>query len=1283
MAVKTVVGVTSTNLNIVGGTTAKVYDGGLVLSGIVKDSGVLYVSQGGAVTKPKVSKGGSMHVSDGGKAFYAYVSNGGYLFVSNGGEASFTSIFSGGVASVYAGGTMAFTSVEKAGTLYIAGGSLDSTTMAAGAKLYVKNSGTASRTTLNTNGSIFIDGGVASVTNLKGGGIMSVSNNGSANETVIDSNGTLIVSTGGTANSTTVNGNGKMQVRDGGRADNTSIYGGLVSVCKNGTMTSVALYDDAGLCVSGGGKADSVTLSGAAEINVSTGGTATLVTVKGQGRVLVNGGLASVTTLSSGASMSVSGTGRADSVTVSNGAALIVSDGGVVTSATMWGQLEVGNGGRTEYAKVAGSVTLRNGGTMDHTTLSNTLRVVNGCVVNDTTVKSLATLHVSQGGSANNTTLEKISELHVSQGGTATGVVMTGNGKVYVSQGGTAKGITVGEGGSMCVNDGGTANGITVNGGGMVYVSAGGKVTGPITIGEVVSIPTGISAEAGAVVDFDISTVAPGSAARIDNLSQVYGSPDFTLTVSAAQRVGDYTLTNNSGNFFGTITVKSTAGAAIGTIEIDGTCTWGDYTYSLSRTEGALTLAVTSDDTTPPPAPTIKASTTSPTNRNVILTATFSEDTAQKQYSTDLVTWFEYTEPLSVSQNGMYLFRAIDGAGNESNIMTYTVANIDKKPPEAPSVELSTSNPTNKDVTITVTFSKDSVKKQYSTDGNTWRTYTGALKASKNGTWYFRAADAVGNVSGTTLKVTNIDKTAPQAPTVVASIAKATNQNVTLTANFSVDTAKKQYSSDNKTWKTYSGDVTVEKNGTWYFRGIDAAGNISKVTSFKVSNIDKTPPAAPTVTSSNPYPTNKNVKLTAKFSNDSVKKQYSTDRKTWVAYTGAISVGKNAIYYFRGIDAAGNISKHKPFKVSNIDKTPPAAPTVKSSNSTRPTNRNIKLTASFSSDSSKKQYSTDRKTWVAYTGAISVGKNGTYYFRATDAVGNVSEITSFNVTNIDKTAPKAPTVIASTTKTTNQNVSLTATFSSDSLRKQYSTDKKNWKGYTGAVSASKNGTWYFRGLDAAGNVSKVTSIKVSNIDKTPPAAPKVAVDSSKARDVDGKSVKVTASFSTDSVKKQYSVDGGEWKDYTKALNVKSNRVLEFRGIDKAGNISKVETLAVCCFMDRNNNNWGNATEVSEHILTGVNTSFDKVDYYDLEGIEDLRIVMERGKIKASFYDSNKQLIECTPANYQSASSFEIAASDNPDKNARYFASIAEGVKYLKIEAVTTGTGGYHLYSTLA
>ena len=84
--------------------------------------------------------------------------------------------------------------------------------------------------------------------------------------------------------------------------------------------------------------------------------------------------------------------------------------------------------------------------------------------------------------------------------------------------------------------------------------------------------------------------------------------------------------------------------------------------------------------------------------------------------------------------------------------------------------------------------------------------------------------------------MSNIDKTAPAAPTVKLSSTKAA-KSITVTATFSKDSAKKQYSTDGTTWKTYSKALTVTANGTYYFRGVDAAGNKSKVRSAKVTNI--------------------------------------------------------------------------------------------------------------------------------------------------------------------------------------------------------------------------------------------------------------------------------------------------------------------------------------------------------------------------------------------------------------------------------------------------------------
>ena len=309
---------------------------------------------------------------------------------------------------------------------------------------------------------------------------------------------------------------------------------------------------------------------------------------------------------------------------------------------------------------------------------------------------------------------------------------------------------------------------------------------------------------------------------------------------------------------------------------------------------------------------------------------------------------------------------------------------------------------------------------------------------------------------------------------------------MTVSATFSDDTATKQYSTDNSTWKTYTKGITMTQNGMVYFRGIDAAGNISDVVSYEVTNIDKIAPEAPSAVADITSTTNQDVTVTATFSDDTATRQYSTDNKTWKSYSSGVEMSANGTVYFRGIDAAGNISDVTSYEVTNIDKVAPEAPTA-SANITEMTNQDVTVTATFSDDTATRQYSTDNKTWKAYTKGVALTQNGTIWFRGIDAAGNVSEVSSYEVTNIDKIAPDAPAASASTTALTNKNVTVSATFSDDTATKQYSTDNKTWKAYSKGVALTQNGTIWFRGIDAAGNISNVTSYEVTNIDKTAPA----------------------------------------------------------------------------------------------------------------------------------------------------------------------------------------------------
>ena len=259
--------------------------------------------------------------------------------------------------------------------------------------------------------------------------------------------------------------------------------------------------------------------------------------------------------------------------------------------------------------------------------------------------------------------------------------------------------------------------------------------------------------------------------------------------------------------------------------------------------------------------------------------------------------------------------------------------------------------------------------------------------------------------------VTVNDETAPDLGEITASETAATKENVTVsiagaTDNFS-GSVTIQYSKDGgKTWHGYeSSGVTFETNGTVQFKATDAAGNVSAISEYTVSNIDKVAPVAPVASADKTNATNGNVIVSADFSTDSEKKEYSLDGKNWNAYTEGVVFEANGSIWFKGTDAAGNVSAISEYTVTNIDKDAPKAP-VASADEINATNGNVTVSADFSADSVKKEYSLDGKNWNAYTEGVVFEANGSIRFKATDAAGNESISDVFEVNNIDKVAPK-------------------------------------------------------------------------------------------------------------------------------------------------------------------------------------------------------------------------------------------------------------------------------------
>ncbi|MED3575060.1 leucine-rich repeat protein [Cytobacillus praedii] len=439
------------------------------------------------------------------------------------------------------------------------------------------------------------------------------------------------------------------------------------------------------------------------------------------------------------------------------------------------------------------------------------------------------------------------------------------------------------------------------------------------------------------------------------------------------------------------------------------------------------------------------------------------------------------------TSNGTYTVYAKDAAGNEA-VQTITINNIDRVAPIPATFSPSTTAPTKEDISLTINYPNDSAIKQYSINDGTWETYMGPLTISNNGTVKARSMDSANNTSEeSSISITNIDRVAPNAPTLSASTTAPTNGQVEITITYPEDTSTKQYSLNGGSWENYTNPIVMTSNGTVKARGIDAAGNISNENSIDVTNIDDVPPANATFHASTLEPTNEDVTVTITYPEDALLKEYKLGTGgTWTTYTNPIVLSSNTTVYARSKDEASNYSEETSLAINNIDKTPPANATFTLSND-QPTNNNVSVTIDYPNDSIVKQFKVGEDgVWTNYTVPVILSENNTIFARSQDAVGNWSNETNIVITNIDKIAPTKPTITADKSTTTNLDVKVSITYSSDTKVKEYRLNGGEWLTYSGPITILENKLVEARGQDAAGNTSEIASIEINNIDKVKP-----------------------------------------------------------------------------------------------------------------------------------------------------------------------------------------------------
>ena len=746
------------------------------------DGDKMYVYSGGHSSKTYVYEGSEMNVYDGGSADYTYVYEGGEMNVYSGGSAFKTSVYEGGDLTVYNGGTVNSTFVPESGGLY------------------VENGGIANNTTAYLGGHIDVEeGGIANDAVIGQDGWINLC--GIANATYVYK-GTIYVYEGGIANDTDMHVSGWMEVSSGGIAANTVVSGGYLTVYDGGVAsgTTVSSYYD---------KYDEEWYDG--EMDVYDGGVASGTTLIGNysddWNTLLkvhDGGIANDTTVI-GASMYVDG--AANGITVNAG-------GCVVVWGTATGVRE--NGGYVyvqEDAEVTFVANTFSGVVLEGRTSAT---VHSGTVAVDTKVNG-GDLTVYDGGVAAGTEVHGYytydaeyddgewhdGELYVYDGGVASGTVLSGYydedeiggfGFMYVEEGGTAHDTTVLEHGDLYVSEGGVAKGVTVDGGYAditgaaedVVVNQGGYV-------DVYGTATAVKENGGYVCaeDADEVTFVANTFSDLELIGD--GASVHAGTVAKNITVRGYYDDDDDLIGQGGLDVYEGGVADCVTVD-DGGKLWidkgGKLTGSLTVSKGAEVClqegSIVDFDiaAVAPGSAALINNWSLVDDHGVSYTVTTSDKQKTGVYAlaggaakfdkSITVNSAAGTKLGTVTVGGQLETKDfIYSLGIATNTLSLTVELADTEPPVKPVAKADITAKTGKNVTVTATFSDDSVVREYSLDNKAWKNYTTGIVMKDNGNVYFRAADEAGNISDvTTYKVTNIDPTmAPTGKTVSGETA--------------------------------------------------------------------------------------------------------------------------------------------------------------------------------------------------------------------------------------------------------------------------------------------------------------------------------------------------------------------------------------------------------------------------------------------------------------------------------------------------------------------------------
>ena len=207
-------------------------------------------------------------------------------------------------------------------------------------------------------------------------------------------------------------------------------------------------------------------------------------------------------------------------------------------------------------------------------------------------------IEVQKGGHLEYVTASTGCLLFVSSGGTATNIVEYG-GYVRVPSGAVGQfeqtvipNLALSASQSATIHSGNQVSNTIISSGGSLHVFEEGTLTGQCSVlngGSMVLYN-------GAVLDFRISDMSPGDAARFNDTTKISRSNNavvsYTLTVSDDQTTGVYAIGGNCFSWNTELQVRTDDGISLGTLALNGSLTAYGAVYTLSIIDNVLSVTV-------------------------------------------------------------------------------------------------------------------------------------------------------------------------------------------------------------------------------------------------------------------------------------------------------------------------------------------------------------------------------------------------------------------------------------------------------------------------------------------------------------------------------------------------------------------------------------------------------------------------------------------------------------------------------------------------------------------